>query len=338
MSSNKITSMAAKEAGGALEKHEYDAGELAADFCEVDVEFCGICHSDLSMINNEWGMSSYPLVCGHEAIGKVSRVGSEVKGLTVGTRVGLGWHSSYCNSCRTCVGGDQNLCASAAGSCFTKGGFGNKVRAQSTALIPIPSGLDPSVAGPLMCGGITVFNPFVQFNVSPLSKVAVIGIGGLGHLALQFARAWGCEVTAFTSSERKIKEAKELGAHYTLNSRDPEALKAKAGYFDLIISTVNVKMDWNAYIGTLGPKGRLHLVGAVLEPVDAAVFPLIMQQRCISGSPVGSPTTIAQMLDFCVRHDIKPVVEKMKLTEVNAAIDKLKNGDVHYRLVLENDL
>ena len=330
-----INAYAAKEPGGKLEKFEYDPGELASHDVEIDVESCGICHSDLSMLDNEWGISEYPFVPGHEVVGKISAVGDHVTSLKVGQRVGLGWHAGYCNSCGTCESGDQNLCSNATMTIGGRhGGFADKVRAQATAVVPIPDGVDPQSAGPLFCGGITVFNPLIQFDIKPTSVVGVVGIGGLGHLALQFLNAWGCKVVAFTSSESKKKEALELGAHETLNSRDEDELNAATGKFDLIISTVNVKLDWNLYLSTLAPKGRLHFVGATLEPLDIGAFNLIGGQRSVSGSPVGSPATIKTMLDFAALHDIAPVTETFKFDEVNEAVQRLRDGKAHYRVVL----
>ncbi|VEL96464.1 uncharacterized zinc-type alcohol dehydrogenase-like protein [Alteromonas sp. 76-1] len=330
-----INAYAAKKPGGKLEKFEYDPGELASHDVEIDVESCGICHSDLSMLDNEWGISEYPFVPGHEVVGTINAVGEHVTSLKVGQRVGLGWHAGYCNSCGTCESGDQNLCSNATMTIGGRhGGFADKVRAQATAVVPIPDGVDPQSAGPLFCGGITVFNPLVQFDIKPTSVVGVVGIGGLGHLALQFLNAWGCKVVAFTSSESKKKEALELGAHDTLNSRDEDELKAAAGKFDLIISTVNVKLDWNLYLSTLAPKGRLHFVGATLEPLDIGAFNLIGGQRSVSGSPVGSPATIKTMLDFAALHDIAPVTETFKFDDVNEAVQRLRDGKAHYRVVL----
>lgn len=330
-----IKAYAASEPKGKLEAFEYDPGPLRAHEVEIDVKFCGICHSDLSVIDNEWGMTQYPVVAGHEVVGTISQVGDHVHDLEVGQVVGLGWHSGYCNACEPCHAGDQNLCATAQATIIGHhGGFADKVRADANSVVPIPEGIDLASAGPLFCGGVTVFNPLVQFDVQPTDKVAVIGIGGLGHMALQFLNAWGCEVTAFTSSEDKKKEALELGAHHTLNSRDPKALEAAAGRFDLLISTVNVKLDWNLYLGTLKPRGRLHFVGATLDPLDINVFSLIMAQRSISGSPVGSPATIGKMLEFALRHNIKPVIEVFSFDQINEAVDRLRSGKAHYRVVL----
>ncbi len=330
-----IKAYAAFEAGGELKPFEYDPGELKPNEIEIEVASCGICHSDLSMINNEWGFSQYPLVAGHEVVGFVSQLGSQVNGFEIGQRVGLGWHSGYCNQCEDCKNGDQNLCTQGQGTIVGRhGGFADKVRAQASSVVPIPEAVKEISAGPLFCGGITVFNPLVQFEVKPTDKVAVIGIGGLGHMALQFLNAWGCEVTAFTSSESKLEEVKKLGAHHVLNSRDPEAIQKAARSFDLIISTVNVKLDWNAYLGTLKPKGRLHLVGATLEPLDISVFNLMPAQRSISSSPVGSPATIAKMLDFTALHHLDPVVETFPMEKINEAIAHLASGKAHYRVVL----
>jgi len=331
-----IHAYAAQEPSGPLEPFEYDPGELEATAVEIEVEYCGICHSDLSMLDNEWDMTSYPFVPGHEVVGRISQVGSQVSTLAVGDRVGLGWHAGYCNTCDSCHSGDQNLCATATGTIVGRhGGFADKVRAEENSVVKLPEGIDMESAGPLFCGGITVFNPLVQYGIKPTDKVAVIGIGGLGHIALQFLNAWGCEVTAFTSSESKKTDALDLGAHHTVSSRNEDEIAAVAGTFDLILSTVNVKLDWNLYLQTLKPKGRLHFVGATLEPLDIGVFSLIMAQRSISGSPVGSPATIAAMLDFSTRHDVRPVVEKFKFDQVNEALEHLRSGKAKYRVVLE---
>lgn len=330
-----IKAYAVFEPGGELKPYEYDPGPLASDQVEIEVEHCGICHSDLSMIDNEWGMSQYPLVPGHEVIGTIGAVGADVTHLKPGQRVGLGWHSGYCMHCETCLSGDQNLCSAAESTIVGRhGGFADKVRASAASVVLLPEGVDPASAGPLFCGGITVFNPLVQYGISPNARVGVVGIGGLGHMALQFLNAWGCEVTAFTSSAAKREEALSLGAHHTLDSRDADALAAAAGRFDLILSTVNVKLDWNAYLGTLKPKGRLHIVGATLEPLDVGAFSLILAQRSVSGSPVGSPVTIGKMLDFAARHDIKPVTESFSFEKINDAIAHLRNGKARYRVVL----
>jgi uncharacterized zinc-type alcohol dehydrogenase-like protein len=333
-----INAYAVLEAGGQFEPFSYKVGELHPNEVEIDVLHCGICHSDLSMVDNEWGISQYPLVAGHEVIGKIAAKGSNVLNLKEGMIVELGWHCGYCGHCHSCKTGDQNLCQSAQPTIVAHhGGFADEVRADASSVIAIPEGIDLESAGPLLCGGITVFNPIVQFDVKSTDKVAVIGIGGLGHIALQFLNAWGCEVTAFTSSESKRHEALDLGAHKTLNSRDQGEIEAAAGTFDFIISTVNVKLDWNLYVNKLKPKGRLHFVGATLEPLDLGVFPLIMGQRSISGSPAGSPATIESMLEFARLHHVKPQVETYSMRKINDAFDHLKSGNAKYRIVLSNE-
>jgi uncharacterized zinc-type alcohol dehydrogenase-like protein len=334
----KVQAFAASEPNGKLAPFEYELGPLGPDEVDITVRHCGICHSDLSMLENAWDMTSYPFVPGHEVAGTVARVGDRVTQLAAGDPVGLGWHAGYCLTCPACMGGDHNMCAQATGSIVGRhGGFADTVRAQAASVIKLPAGVDMRTAGPLFCGGITVFNPLVQFGISPTGHIGVIGIGGLGHLALQFARAWGCRVTAFTSSDAKREEALRLGAHDTLNSRDPDTLASAAGRFDLLLSTVNVKLGWDAYINTLAPRGRLHVLGAVLEPLDVGAMGLLFGQRSVSGSPVGSPATIATMLDFCARHAIQPTTEHFPMGEVNAAFDHLRAGKARYRIVLDRD-
>ena len=332
-----IKAYAVMEAGGKLEPFEYDPGPLDDHDVEIAVEYCGICHSDLSMINNEWGMTRYPFVPGHEVAGRISAVGKHVSKFKEGDRVGLGWHSSYCNECNTCLEGDHNLCGSAKGTIIGRhGGFADKVRAQATSVVALPDAISSETAGPLFCGGVTVYNPLVQYDIKPTSKVAVIGLGGLGHMALKFLNAWGCEVTAFTSSESKVAQALELGAHKTLSSIDDAELKKAAFSFDLIISTVNVGLNWNAYINTLKAKGRLHFVGALTEPVKINMLGMMFAQRSISSSPVGSPAVIAEMLEFADRHNIAAEVETFDMKDLNDAVDRLENGSPRFRVVLKN--
>jgi alcohol/geraniol dehydrogenase (NADP+) len=330
-----IHAYAAFEAGGELQPFEYDPGKLHLNDVEIEVDFCGICHSDLSMVDNEWGITHFPLVPGHEVVGTIAARGDSVTHLEIGDTVGLGWHAGYCMTCSNCMQGDHNMCANAEGTIVARhGGFADMVRANAASVVKLPKGLDLESAGPLFCGGITVFNPLIQFGIKPTDSVAVIGIGGLGHMALQFFNAWGCQVTAFTSNEAKTQEALELGAHKCINSRDPEALEAAAGQFDLVLSTVNVKLDWNKYLETLKTKGRLHLVGVTLEPLDLQIFPMLMGQRSVSSSPVGSPANIARMLEFTARHNIKPIIEKFRFNQINEALAHLRSGQARYRIVL----
>ena len=335
---SKVRAWAAMAAGQKLERYGYEPGPLGDEEVEIAVEHCGLCHSDLSMIDNEWRFANYPLVPGHEAVGRIVAAGTRVRGLAVGQRVGVGWNSGSCMHCASCIGGDHHLCNQAQATIAGHhGGFADRLRAHWAWAVPLPDGLDAGSAGPLFCGGITVFSPFVEFGVTPLSRVGVVGIGGLGHLALRFARAWGCEVTAFTSSPAKHDEARAMGAHRVASSTDAAAMAAIAGSLDLVIVTVNVPLDWNAVLATLGPKGRLHFVGAVLEPVAVKPFALIGGQKSVSGSPIGSPATVAQMLAFCARHGIAPQVERFPMSRVNDALDHLRAGKARYRIVLDAD-
>ncbi len=332
-----IKAYAASEPGGELKPFEYDPGKLGAEEVEIDVEYCGICHSDLSMLDNECGMTQYPFVPGHEIVGKIAAMGDAVEKLSIGQRVGLGWYSNSCMHCEWCMSGNQNLCLTAEGTIVGRhGGFADKVRGHQNWIVPLPDNIDPAVAGPLFCGGITVFNPIIQLDIKSTDKVGVIGIGGLGHMALHFLNAWGCEVTAFSSSPEKEAEAREMGAHHFVNSRDPEALKAVTNSFDFILSTVNADLDWNTYIAALRPKGKLHFVGVVNNPLSTQLFPLIAGQKSLSASPLGSPTTTATMLDFAARHQIAPITEMYSFERVNEAMEKLRNGKPRYRLVLKN--
>lgn len=337
--SNTIRAYAAKSAHGKFEPFEFDAGPLGPDQVEIAVEYCGLCHSDLSMLKNDWGMTKFPFVPGHEAVGKIVAVGDRVTTRKLGDRVGLGWHSNSCMHCTQCMSGDHNLCATGEGTIVQRhGAFAERVRASAAFTIPLPSTLDGSKAGPLFCGGITVFNPIVQFDVRPTDRAGVIGIGGLGHMALQFLNKWGCHVTAFTSSDSKRDEAIKLGATDTVNSRDTNAMKKLAGSLNFVLSTVNVTLDWSAILDTIAPKGRLHTVGAVPDPLSVPAFSLIFAQRSLSGSPVGSPATMAKMVDFCDRHKILPVTETFPMSQVNEAFAHLEAGKARYRIVLKNDI
>ena len=330
-----VHAYAAPGPGAPLEPFAFDLPDAAGDEVDIEVLHVGICHSDLSMIDNEWGFSAYPLVGGHEVIGRVAATGPMVRALSAGDLVGLGWHAGYCMQCDQCMSGHHNTCAEGEMTIVGRhGGFADRVRAREGAVIRLPEGLDPKAAGPLLCGGITVFNP-IATHVAPTDRVGVVGIGGLGHLALKFLKAWGCEVTAFTSSEGKRNEALALGATDTIDSRDPEAIAAAAGRFDLILSTVAVALDWNAYAAALAPRGRLHSVGAVADGFQLDAFAFLMGERSFGSNPVGPPARIRQMLRFAARHGIAPQTEHFPMAEINDALQHLRDGKARYRIVLD---
>tara|TARA_B100000768_G_scaffold158973_1_gene157793 strand:- start:1150 stop:2151 length:1002 start_codon:yes stop_codon:yes gene_type:complete len=330
-----IKAYAAMSKGSSLELYEYEAEPLKPKEVNIKVESCGICHSDISAIDGSWGISKYPMVAGHEVIGEIIGIGSEVSLHKIGDRVGLGWHSGYCNDCVQCDAGDHNFCSSTKKTVFSQhGGFAEQVTADQVSVISIPTGVKHEDAGPLLCGGITVFTPIVEFNINKNHKVGIIGIGGLGHLALKFYKALGCHVTAFTNSDDKDNLLKSLGADEIVSSTDKSKIKNLGAQFDLIISTVNVKLDWNLFLSTIKPRGRLHFVGAVLAPIETSVFSLMSGRKSISGSPVGSPNNIRKMLDFCAQHNISPMTENFKFSEINSAIEKLRNNRIRFRAVL----
>lgn len=337
--SNIIQAYAAMSVGAALEPYQFDAGELKPHQVEVKVEYCGLCHSDLSVIQNDWKNAVYPVIAGHEIIGTVVALGSEAKGLKLGQRVGIGWTAESCQHCDPCLDGRLVQCSTGSTPTIVghAGGFADKVRAAWQWAIPLPDDLDAESAGPLLCGGITVFTPLLQHQIQATHHVGVIGIGGLGHIAIKLLKAWGCEITAFTSNPDKTDELKAMGAHHVVNSRDPVAMKGLKNTFDLLLSTVNVSLDWPALISTLAPNGQLHMVGLPLEPMPIAAGSLISLSRGVTGSATGSPATLRQLLKFAARQKIAPQVEVYPMSKINDAIERLHSGQARYRIVLKAD-
>jgi len=335
---SEIHALAAREASGKLTPFSYDSGPLGDEQVEIEVAYCGLCHSDQSMWTNEWGFSQYPFVPGHEAIGKITKVGAQAKFVKVGQTVGLGWNSGSCMHCLPCLSGDHNLCATLQQTIIGRhGAFATHVRCHWVWATPLPEGIDPAKAGPLFCGGVTVFNPLVQFDVKPTDRVAVVGIGGLGHMALQFLNKWGCHVTAFTTSDNKAAEAKSLGAHDVVNTRSETDLKKVAGSFNLILSTVTANLDMNLYLNALAKRGRFHTVGVIPE-IKTSASALLFGQLSISSSPSGSPVNVMKMLDFSARHSVAPITEEFPMSQANEALARLASGKARYRIVLKNDL
>ena len=330
-----IHGFATHAAGAELLPYKYDAGELKPDNIEIKISHCGVCHSDLHLIDNDWGVSQYPFIPGHEIVGTVAKVGAEVADFAVGQRVGLGWQSNSCGVCEWCIRGMENLCPSLEATCVHRnGGYADAVRVNSRFVVPIPAALESESVAPLLCGGITVYNPLRNHGVNPTSRVGIIGIGGLGHIALQFARAFGADVTAFSTSANKEQEALGLGARHFVNTRDSKGLKSLAGHFDFIPSTINADQDWNAYLQALRPTGTLVFVGVPPAPLTLPVFPLMAGQRSVAGSPIGSPWQIREMLDVAARHGVKAQTERFAFEKVNVALGKVRKNQVRYRAVL----
>jgi uncharacterized zinc-type alcohol dehydrogenase-like protein len=333
----QIQGLAAHAAGAELLPYKYDPGELGLQEVEIEITHCGVCHSDLHLIANDWGISQYPFIPGHEVIGTIAAVGSEVRSLEVGQRVGLGWQSNSCGVCEWCRQGMENLCPAAEGTCVHRhGGYADRVRANARFVVPIPEALDSEHTAPLLCAGITVYNPLRARGVNPSSRVGIVGIGGLGHLAIQFARIFGAEVTAFSTSAAKEEEARSLGAHNFVNTRESKAMKDVAGSMDFILSTINADQDWGVYVQTLRPTGTLCFVGVPPSPISVHAFPLISGVRTITGNPTGSPYRIREMLDVAARHGVKAITESFPMAKANTAIDKVKKNKVRYRAVLSN--
>jgi uncharacterized zinc-type alcohol dehydrogenase-like protein len=315
----------------------YEPGKLGAQEVEIAVTHCGVCHSDLHLIANDWGISQFPFIPGHEIIGTVAATGSEVRSLEIGQRVGLGWQSNSCGQCEWCMRGQENLCPDSEGTCVHRhGGYADLVRANARFVIPIPDALPSEQTAPLLTGGITVYNPMRIYGVNPSTRVGVVGIGGLGHLAIQFARVFGAQVTAFSSTLAKEEDARSLGAHHFVNSRETKAVKDVAGSFDFLLTTVNADQDWGSLLQTLRPTGSLWFVGIPPSPVSVSAFPLVSGLRTIGGSPVGSPFRLREMLDVAARHGVKAITERFPMEKANEAIEKVKKGKVRYRAVLAN--
>ena len=330
-----IRGYAALSAKALLEPFEYEPGPLGSDEVEVKVSHCGICHSDVAMIDNDWKFTPYPLIPGHEIIGKIVAIGSDVTALKVGQRVGVGWQCGSCGTCECCQANQENFCARERDTIvFHHGGFASAVRSHWKFAMPIPDALDSDIAGPLMCAGSTVYSPMIHFDVKPGMKTAVVGIGGLGHLAVQFLAKSGCEVTAISSSHNKDEEARGFGATNFIATRGTDELKRAVGKFDFILCTVSADLPWPDYLNALRPHGRLCIVGVPESDIKVPAFGIIQQEKSVSGGRVGSPSDTIAMLNFAAKTGVKPTCEFFPMKEVNKAVDHVRAGKARYRAVL----
>ncbi len=325
---------AAHREKGALKPFLYEPEPLGPHDVELRISHCGICHSDVHLVDGDWGVGRYPMVPGHEIVGTVAAAGPAVKHLAVGQRVGVGWQRSACLECEWCVSGQENLCAAEVATCVDQhGGFAERIRVDGRFAFPIPETLSSEHAAPLLCGGVTVYAPLSRW-ARPAMRVGVVGIGGLGHLALQFARAMGCEVTAISTSPDKETEAHSFGAHRFVATRDPKALRAAGQTLDLVLSTVFLAPDWKGLLRALRPNGVLCLVGAPDEPLKLDVGSMLGRQLSVTTSAIGGRPAIREMLDFAARHGVAPRVQVRPLAEADAALAEVRKGQARYRVVL----
>jgi uncharacterized zinc-type alcohol dehydrogenase-like protein len=316
---------AAKKAKAQLEPFRYEPKPLADDEVEIAISHCGICHSDVHLVDGEWG-DWFPLVPGHEIVGTIAAG----KAFAPDERVGVGWQRNSCGECEYCRAGEEVLCAKHEATCQGNfGGFADRIRVNQRFAFRVPDELPTESAAPLLCGGVTVYAPLRKF-AGKGSRVGVIGIGGLGHLALQFARAMGCEVTAFSRVADKESEARKFGADHFLTG-DPAR-----GSLDLILNTAHAAPDMDAYLGALRPKGVFCQLGAAPVPLAVPSMPLIGGSRSVTGSAIGSPAIIREMLTFAARHGVAATTEVVPMREVNEALDRTRRNLARYRMVLAN--
>ncbi|KAJ3036842.1 hypothetical protein HDV00_002324 [Rhizophlyctis rosea] len=327
---------ASQEAKAPLETFEYAPKPLGDSDVEVRISHNGLCHTDLHMRDNEWGISSFPLCPGHEVIGVIEAKGAGVgDDLPIGTRVGLGWIRDSCGSCDNCIIGQENICTKGYTGTIVghHGGFQDRVRVSAKFAFKIPDSLDSVSAAPLMCAGATIYTPLRTYVTKPGMKVGVIGIGGLGHLAVQFARAMGCEVTAFSTTPSKEAEARAFGAHHFALLNDPKYNNTQ----DLLLNTSPYDMDWSALLNLLKLDGKLCLLGIPATTLTIPVIPVVFHQKSVVGSIVAGRKFMREMLEFAGIHGIKPQTETMPLEKVNEAMDRVAKNEARYRIVLVSE-
>lgn len=340
---------ASKGEGKPFEPWTYEKGELPSGEVEVRVTHNGLCHTDIHMQNNDWHISTFPLVAGHEVVGIVENVGSQVTHLKKGDKVAFGWISDSCRACGACIKGEENICLKGYQGLIlggNHGGFQEFIRASADFAIPVPEGLPSSAAAPLMCAGITVYAPLRGHWKRPGMKVGVLGIGGLGHLALQFAKAMGAEVTAFSTSKNKEEEARKFGAHHFI-TYNPNAVSGE-GYgidpenkVELLLNcspALPPEGDFRNQMSLVQTDGTLVLAGIPNDSLaKVSLLDIIFSQKKLAGSIVGGRRLLKEMLEFCATHNIRPQVQLMKLSQMNEAIKIVEENRARYRIVLEND-
>jgi uncharacterized zinc-type alcohol dehydrogenase-like protein len=342
----EIAGYAVQSATSPVAPHRFTRRAPRANDVVVDILYCGVCHSDIHQAHNDWGNSIYPMVPGHEIIGRVAEVGADVTQFKQGDMVGVGCMVDSCLQCEACQAGLEQYCENHATLTYndrdrhdqlpTYGGYSERIVVSDKFVLRLPEGLDPKSAAPLLCAGITTYSPLRHWKIGPGSKVAVIGLGGLGHIGLKFAKAMGADVSLFTRTPDKEEEAKRLGADRVILSTDPQQMQSSARQFDFILDTVPNPHDLNPYLSTLKLDGTLVIVGQLTPldpPVSAAA--VIMGRKSISGSGIGGIAETQEMLDFCAANNITCDVEMIRIQEINAAYERVLNSQVRYRFVID---
>lgn len=341
-----VRGFAAQSADTPLAPFDFQRRAPRADDVVIEILYCGVCHSDLHQARNDWGISQYPMVPGHEAVGRVTAVGQDVTGFKVGDYAGVGCMVDSCRTCHPCEEGVEQYCEAGNTPTYngadrhdqmpTYGGYSDTIVVSEKFALNIPANLDLAAAAPLLCAGVTSWSPLRHWNVGPGSKVAVVGLGGLGHMALKLANALGAEVTLFTRSPGKEADARRLGAHRIVVTSDDAQMATVKNEFDLIVDTVPYTHDVNPYIATLALDGTLVFVGYLgdLTPIINTV-PMILGRRKIAGSLIGGIRETQEMLDFCGKHNVVSDVEIIKMQEINDAYERMLKSDVKYRFVID---
>jgi uncharacterized zinc-type alcohol dehydrogenase-like protein len=340
----KTQGYAAPAAKAPLAPFSFERREVGPDDLLIDIEYCGVCHSDLHQVKDEWGGSIFPMVPGHEIVGRIAKVGDKVRGFKVGDRAGVGCMVDSCRSCESCKEGLEQYCQRGFVGTYnakdkdgtpTQGGYSKHIVVDQAFALRIAPNLAPERVAPLLCAGITTYSPLRQWKVGKGQKVAVMGLGGLGHMGVKLAVAMGAEVTVLSTSPNKEKDAKALGAHKFVVTKDPAQLKAVRGTFDFILNTVSAPLDLNTYVGLLKRDGTMVLLGVPPEAPTLAAFALIGGRRRIAGSLIGGIPETQEMLDFCAAHEIMADVEVIPMAKINEAYERMLKGDVHYRFVID---
>lgn len=344
MKTTTVKAYGTESAETPLHDMEIKRRELLSNDVEIDILYCGICHSDLHAIKNDWNGTTYPIVPGHEIIGRISGVGSEAAKFKEGDLAAIGCIVDSCGHCSHCHDGEEQFCKEGWTLVFnapdkhlggqTYGGFSKKIVADADYVLKVPDTLDPAKSAPLLCAGITVYSPLKHWETGPGKKVGIVGIGGLGHMAIKIAKAMGAHVVVFTTSPFKVDDAKRLGADEAVLSKDPDQMSGQSG-FDLILDTVSAKHDVNPYLSALKVDGSLVLVGLPNQPLEVGAFNIVNGRKSFSGSNIGGIAETQETLDFCAKHDITADIELIRTNEINDALKRLENGDVKYRFVID---